>query len=221
MKLSRTSTRRRRGRPLSFDRQAALEKAMLAFWQSGYETTSVADLTAAMEISVPSLYTAFGDKRQLFLEAVRLYAGDLEDVTGTIDAAPSALDAARALLTAAAHTFTGERTPPGCLLASATATGSSASDDVRKIIAERRVAVEHHLRARVLRDVQEGRLPERADAAALAGLVMAVVQGFSVLARDGADRRHLLEIVEAALAAWPTAEKNASPDGEKHVEENM
>ena len=61
---------RRTGRPLSFDRDAALRQAMLTFWRHGYETTSVAELTAAMGVSAPSLYTAFGDKKQLFLEAM-------------------------------------------------------------------------------------------------------------------------------------------------------
>ena len=41
---------RRTGRPLSFDRDAALEKAMLTFWRYGYETTSIVDLTTAMVV---------------------------------------------------------------------------------------------------------------------------------------------------------------------------
>lgn len=68
--------RRKTGRPLSFDRDAALEQAMLTFWRYGYETTSIVDLTTAMGVTTPSLYTAFGDKRRLFLEAVRRYVGD-------------------------------------------------------------------------------------------------------------------------------------------------
>ena len=67
---------RKTGRPLSFDRTDVLEKAMRAFWRFGYETTSISNLTTAMGITTPSLYGAFGDKKQLFLEAVRRYAGD-------------------------------------------------------------------------------------------------------------------------------------------------
>ena len=113
---------RRTGRPLSFDRDAALRQAMLTFWRHGYETTSVADLTAAMGISAPSLYTAFGDKRRLFLEAMRLYASDPADMERAIANARTAQEAAHDLMTAAATTYTGEGTPRGCLLASATAT---------------------------------------------------------------------------------------------------
>ncbi len=191
------------GRPLSFDRHAALEQAMIAFWRSGYETTSVADLTTAMGITAPSLYTAFGDKRRLFLEAVRLYAGDPDDMARAIEGASTAFDAARTMLVAAAHAYTGDLTPRGCLLASATASGSGASADVQDIVAGVRAEVERLLRARVARDVENGLLPHNTDAVALSGLVMAVTQGLSVLARDGADRGRLLRIVDAALAAWP------------------
>jgi TetR/AcrR family transcriptional regulator, copper-responsive repressor len=46
---------------------------MRLFWSRGYEATSISDLTQAMEITPPSLYAAFGDKKRLFLEAVERY----------------------------------------------------------------------------------------------------------------------------------------------------
>ena len=72
-KLQRTATKRL-GRPLSFDRDKALDAAVLQFWRTGYESTSVAELTHAMGITAPSLYTAFGDKESLFLECLDKYA---------------------------------------------------------------------------------------------------------------------------------------------------
>ena len=202
---------RRTGRPLSFDRDAALQKAMLAFWRYGYETTSVTELTAAMGITAPSLYTAFGDKKRLFLEAMRLYAGDPEDMARAIGDAPSSCQAARELMTAAAATYTGETTPRGCLLASATASGSAASADVQDAVAAVRSRIKHLLTARIERDVAEGVLPPGTQTAALGGLILAVTQGMSVLARDGATRASLLAIVEAALRTWPHTGTSKSP----------
>lgn len=194
---------RKTGRPRSFDRDAALEQAMFAFWRHGYETTSIADLTAAMGVTAPSLYTAFGDKQRLFLEAVQRYAGDPQAMAERIGGAPSAREAARDLLTSAAIGFTGEATPKGCLLASATASGSADSADVQRAVADIRVAIAHTLQLRIERDIANGTLPDDADPAALAGLVIAVIQGMSVLARDGATRDTLLPIANAALVAWP------------------
>ncbi len=187
---------------------------MLTFWRHGYETTSVADLTAAMGVSAPSLYTAFGDKKRLFHEAMRLYAGDPEAMARAIGDAPTAYHAARDLMTVAAETYTGETTPKGCLLASATASGSAASADVQDAVANVRRGIEGRLRERIERDLECGVLPPGTQAAALAGLVLAVTRGMSVLARDGANRASLLAIVQAALRAWPAiVVPNVSPNG--------
>ena len=197
------TVRRKTGRPLSFDRDKALRAAMLLFWRHGYETTSVAELTAAMGISPPSLYAAFGDKKQLFLEAVQLYAGDPAELERAIADAPSAMDAARTLLRSSAIAYTGEDTPPGCLLASATASGSTASAEVQAAVAEVRRATEDALRRRIEQDIAAGTLRSGTSAEALASLTLAVVQGMSVLARDGAPRAKLLALAEQAMQAWP------------------
>jgi AcrR family transcriptional regulator len=64
---------KRRGRPLSFDRESVLKSAMMVFWRHGYDGTSIAMLLDAMQISAPSLYATFGSKQALFLESLELY----------------------------------------------------------------------------------------------------------------------------------------------------
>ncbi len=176
---------------------------MLTFWRHGYETSSIADLTAAMGINAPSLYAAFGDKKRLFLEAMRLYAGDPDEMAREIDNAPSAYAAAQALMTRAATIYSDEATPRGCLLASATASGSAASADVQAAVADIRHRLMRLLQNRIERDQADGLLPPDTPAAPLAALAVAVMQGMSVLARDGTSRDVLLLIVEAALKSWP------------------
>lgn len=201
--LAISSAGRRTGRPLSFEREVVLRKAMLAFWRNGYETTSVAELTKAMGITAPSLYAAFGDKKALFLEAVGLYAGSGDQRDRAVAEAESARAAASAMLTACATLYTGEATPPGCLLASATASGSETHADVRAAVARIRTEGRRALRLRIERDVVSGVLPGNIDAASLSDLVFAVMQGMSALARDGASRAELEGMARQAMAAWP------------------
>src|ERR1700742_4795444 len=61
------------GRPREFDREAALQAAMLLFWRKGFAATSMNDLCEAMGIRSPSLYAAFGSKEALYLESVEHY----------------------------------------------------------------------------------------------------------------------------------------------------
>lgn len=203
MKPTDPSLRRRAGRPLSFDREVALKKAMLLFWRQGYEGTSISDLTTALGVTPPSIYAAFGDKKRLFLEAVQAYlAGPLTSFQ-IIDGAPTAEEAARGLLEAAAKGFTGADTPPGCLLASSAISGSAASDDIKNELAAMRGAIEERLMHRLEADVAAGGLDANVDPDALAGYVMAVIQGLSTLARDGANRDKLERVARAAMAGWP------------------
>jgi AcrR family transcriptional regulator len=202
MKHLHAANSRKPGRPLGFDRAAALRQAMLLFWRHGYEATSVNDLTTAMGITPPSLYTAFGDKKQLFLEAVRLYLSGPVTSESIIARAPTAREAAAGLLQAAAVGFTGDSTPAGCLLASSAISCSSAARDVQEALAGIRLSVEKRLRTKIIRDpaMTKGR---KDGAEALAGYIMAVIQGMSTLARDGATREKLTSIASAAMLAWP------------------
>lgn len=198
-----TKPSRRIGRPLSFDRDAALHQAMLLFWRHGYEGTSLSDLTAAMGVTSPSIYAAFGDKRRLFLEAVDRYLTGPITAKSIIADAATARDAAAGLLHVSVAGFTGADTPPGCLLASATISCSAAAMDVQKALAARRQGIEADLRARILQALAIGELPAGTDAEALAGHVMAVIQGLSTLARDGASRQKLTRVADIAMKAWP------------------
>lgn len=53
-------------RQREFDEEKALDDAMVLFWEKGYRATTLSDLTAKMGIQRPSLYSAFGDKEELF-----------------------------------------------------------------------------------------------------------------------------------------------------------
>lgn len=176
---------------------------MLLFWRHGYEATSLSDLTRALGVTPPSIYSAFGNKKALFLEAVGLYLSGETSPTAIIDAAPSARDAASVLMEGAAIAFTGDTTPPGCMLATSAISVSAEAADVQAKLAAIRNAVEAHLRARIQADVASGTLPPHTDAETLAAHTTAVIQGLSTLARDGASRDKLVRVTRSAMTAWP------------------
>lgn len=61
-------------RPRKFDEHDVLDCAIDCFWQNGFEATTIRDLAEHMGMHGPSLYNAFGDKRQLFAKALERYA---------------------------------------------------------------------------------------------------------------------------------------------------
>ena len=187
---------------MSFDRGEARRRAMLVFWKHGYEATSLNDLTSALGVPPSSIYTAFGDKKGLFLEAVECYLSGPITSQSIIDDAADGKEAAWSLLQAAAVGFTGEDTPAGCLLASAAISCSDQAHDVQAALAAIRGGIEEQLRKKIANSVAADVLPHGPDAEALAAHTMAVIQGLSTLARDGAGRAKLLRVAEIAMLVW-------------------
>ncbi|WP_086818525.1 TetR/AcrR family transcriptional regulator [Allokutzneria sp. NRRL B-24872] len=194
-----------RGRPRAFDRETALTRAMVVFWEHGYEGASLTELTTAMGINSPSLYSAFGSKEQLFREAVAHY-GETEG--GHTEKALRELPTARAalaeVLRANVRAYADPATPRGCMIVLAATTYTDRSEGVRDHLAEMRRATEQSFRERVERGIAEGDVPANADAAKVGAFYNAVLQGLSIQSRDGADEAALSAVAEAAVAAWDT-----------------
>ncbi|MCB5179815.1 TetR/AcrR family transcriptional regulator [Streptomyces antimicrobicus] len=191
----------------AFDRDEALAVALREFWIHGYETTSIASLTKAMGINPPSLYAAFGDKRQLFAEAVELYlarhgAGPLEG--------PDARTAVEEMLRRLAVDYTDPAHPPGCLVITAATNCGPGAQEVKDDLRDRRERTKEAVAARIRADVDAGLLPPATDAEGLAAYVAAVVQGMNQQACDGATRQDLDRIVTFAMAAWPPTDPPAA-----------
>lgn len=195
-----------RGRPLSFDRDTALDKAMHVFWERGYEAASISDLTAAMGITPPSLYTAFGDKAQLFLEAIERYGkGPGGFGQRALDEEPTARRAVHRLLNEAADELTQDCHPLGCMMVMATTNCSVAAEHIQTALVKRRALGVAMMQARIQRGIDEGELPVATDAGAIANFYATVYQGMSMQAKDGATRGSLLASVEMAMRSWPVA----------------
>jgi TetR/AcrR family transcriptional regulator, copper-responsive repressor len=194
--------RKPRGRPRSFDRAAALAAAMEVFWQKGFEATSISDLTEAMGINPPSLYSAFGDKERLFLEAIESYQ-EKRGCSCPYESEATARGSIERLLTYMAHDLTESSHPRGCLMMMAAATSANTSTALQKVLAQKRTAARDHLRLRIKRGIEEGDVPAGTDATALADFYSTIITGMSLQARDGASRKSLVATVDQAMSIFP------------------
>ena len=203
-KVAAKPARKPRGRPLSFDRDAALETAMHVFWERGYEAASISDLTSAMGITPPSLYTAFGDKEQLFLEAIERYAlGYGSAGARALDEEPSARGAIERWLTEAANELTQPCHPKGCMVVMAATNCSAAAERVQDALLLRRTEAIASVGRRIQGGIDGGELPADTDAKDLANFYATIYQGMSMQAKDGATHESLMATVRTAMRSWP------------------
>ena len=195
-----------RGRPRTFDPDAALRTALDLFWERGYEGTSLNDLAQAMGIASASIYACFGSKEDLFRKVMALYGRTSgAPPRAALREQPTARAAIHAMLRATADQVTGPDTPHYCMLIMAAPTGAVENHAVREFLADRRRDMLSTIKDRLARGVTDGDVtapPASLDA--IARYYTTVVQGLSVQARDGASRADLEGVVSCALAAWDT-----------------
>jgi len=191
------------GRPKGFDVDGVLEKALAVFWAKGYEGTSLTDLTQAMGINKPSLYSTFGNKEELFLKVVDLYEQRpcgyfhpaLEEAT--------AKEVIAAMLNGAAESLADQSNPQGCMIIQSALTGSDASESVKQALISRRQTYQDELTTRLQEAQDQGDLTTTYSAISLAQYLGTILQGMTIQATNGISAAELQSIADLALRNFP------------------
>ncbi|MDB4946377.1 MAG: ycfQ2 [Labilithrix sp.] len=182
------------GRPRTFDKADALMRFRDEFWERGYAATSLDDLMKATGLGKGSLYLAFGDKHQLFLEVLDGYIErGIAGVRKALAGDAPAIERLRAFFRSGPKA--GGR---GCLLMKSTMELASSDPQVEERARGNYRAMESALADVVREAVAEGDLSEDTDAERLARLLVAVGQGMLFLARTGLTDAELDAIGEDA-----------------------
>lgn len=180
-------------RTREFDEDEALDAAMKVFWDAGYDGASMDMLTSALGIGKPSLYAAFGNKRQLYTRAVERYVATVGGRLHEALEREDFHDAIRAFWDIYAK---GEN---GCFLVQSGLACST--PDVTEETATRRKATEALLAKRITRAKKDGQLADDTKVADLARYVASVAYGLSVQSRNGASVLERSRVADFALRA--------------------
>ncbi|MEM8934191.1 MAG: TetR/AcrR family transcriptional regulator [Acidobacteriota bacterium] len=185
-----------RGRPKSFDRDQALEQAIVLFWEKGYTATGISDLTSHMGIGRQSLYDTFGGKHELFLEALRRYVDRrVREARETLQAPGSPM--------ANLQTFFGMWREEaltgtcGCMIVNSTTEIGAADDQAARLVERAMGRLEQLFRETLERARDAGELADIASPRALARLIIAVANGMAARSRLGLDEEELDDVLAA------------------------
>lgn len=195
--------KRRRGRPKCFDEQEALQKAMMLFWKYGYEATAMSDLTKALNLTAPSIYSTFGDKSQLFHACLDYYlkheACSLDLIFQQAETAKVAIEL---YLYENLKKLLQQDKPTGCMLVTATMNCSEQHQPLQHDLLLKRQQVKEKIYQRLQQGVEDGDLSSDADIQAMTDYYSTVIQGLTMQARDGVAIEQLENVVTLALKTW-------------------
>lgn len=192
-----------RGRPLAFNQDEVLDKAINVFWSRGYEGASMAELTEALGINKPSIYAAFGNKEALFRKALARYRAGPIAFVGEAMKAPTARQAVESLLAKAVDFFSDKTTPNGCMIVQSALTCGESARAIQQELIAYRGNFEAMLTQRFDLAKKQGDLQSNVNCIQLAKYIATIHQGMSVQATSGATREELLAVVEIAMKNWP------------------
>jgi len=192
---------KRRGRPRAFDARTAIERARGVFWDKGFSAASLDALSAATALNRPSLYGAFGDKEDLYLDALEGYRGDsLDLLADALDPAlPLRANLACVYARALAIYLDGEGGARGCFLISTAAVEAIEHPRVREVLGRSLADFDAAIEKRLAFAVERGELPADADPQALAALAGAVMHSLAVRARAGDGREKLERLARSGV----------------------
>jgi TetR/AcrR family transcriptional regulator, copper-responsive repressor len=191
---------RPRGRPLKFDRDQVLDRAVDTFWANGYTATSLEDLTTNMGINRPSLYAAFGNKHDLFMKTIDRYAETIgrQPLDAFLDE-PDIRRAVEAYFHTTIRCVTSRNRPRGCLIMNVAGERAANDPEVRKSMSDAydtRVAT---ISKRLETACNDGQLPGEADPESLARMITSVMHSLAARARAGGSRKELSALAQNFL----------------------
>lgn len=187
-------------RPREFEEQEVLDAALQVFWKKGYEGASVQDLVEATGLGRASLYGAFGDKQALFARTIERYRDRTRIESRLLDDEPSVKKGLDRLFRSWIDLTCPRSGPRGCYFVLVGAAPESADRRTLEVISERGREVERMIERAVKRGQATGELARDREPAALARLVLVVLQGLATAARAGWRRDRLESVVDEALA---------------------
>ncbi len=194
-----------KGRPREFDRDSVLERAMRVFWRNGYEGTSLSDLTTAMSINRPSLYSTFGDKEQLFFQALERYLATYGTKGVRQLAEHSHIQTAiAAFFDCVVEQLTDPQLPSGCLIANSTLEcGGNRFEAIGRRLSQCHAETEAALYDRLRLAQTQGQISETEDVRALAQFFTATMLGMGAIARTNLDPVTIRQLAKTALRILP------------------
>lgn len=190
-------------RTKAFDRDAVLEKAMYTFWRCGYEATSMQDLVENMGINRQSLYDTFGDKHELYLEALEHYrCTEAKFSLSSLAESKPLRQRLEKMFDAMIDDAVTDKDRKGCFIANATLERANQDKAVRQFVEANFENSIKYFEQMLTQAKVRGELSQDKNAKALAVFLFNTIAGLRVTGKSLPDKAILKSIAKTSLEAF-------------------
>lgn len=187
-------------RPREFDEEKALDAAMQVFWEKGFEATSLSDLTSRMGIQRPSIYSTFGDKKELFEAALRKYTSShAAYIRNKLQSSSSVKEAFRAFFENMVEKEYGQTPNWGCFCINSMVELSPHDEKFEVLTREHQMYLSVIFQETIDRGLRSGELDPTINAKSLAQTLVISLIGLTVIMKSRPERSFVDNSVKVIL----------------------
>ncbi|PEO25623.1 TetR family transcriptional regulator [Bacillus toyonensis] len=187
-------------RTREFDEDQVLDAAMQLFWEKGYEATSLSDLTSRMGIQRPSIYSAFGDKKELFEAALRRYTmSRASDIRNRLQSHSSVKESFSIFLADVVNEEYAEDLSKGCFCINTMVELAPHDERFEILTREHQMYLAVIFQETIERGIQSGELEVNTDAKSLSQALIVALIGLTVIMKSRPQRSFVDNVIAATL----------------------
>ncbi|MEN8646191.1 TetR/AcrR family transcriptional regulator [Bacillus cereus group sp. BceL062] len=187
-------------RTREFDEDQVLDAAMQLFWEKGYEATSLSDLTSRMGIQRPSIYSAFGDKKELFEAALRRYTmSRASDIRNRLQSHSSVKESFSIFFADVVNEEYAGDLSKGCFCINTMVELAPHDERFEILTREHQMYLAVIFQETIERGIQSGELEFNTDAKSLAQALIVALIGLTVMMKSRPQRSFVDNVIAATL----------------------
>ncbi|MXZ32519.1 MAG: TetR/AcrR family transcriptional regulator [Gammaproteobacteria bacterium] len=190
-------------RPIEYDEEEVLARALEQFWREGYEASSVNKLLDCCDINRGTLYNSFTDKNTFFKIVINHY-NDLLDRQVAASLKNPALGTWESITTFFDEAVVNVRARQrnlGCLLVNSLCSSVNYDGEIKRVLRASLNRIRKALVERLREARTKGKLKKGLDEYLAADILMNALYGIRVNSRNGKSARQLESLANHAISS--------------------
>jgi AcrR family transcriptional regulator len=189
-----------RGRPKLYDEEAALKAAGAVFWAKGFSGTSLDDLSDAMGMNRPSIYRAFGDKEDIYRQALNRFGGIMDEAfQQSLAKEQDIRKGLKKFYYRALDVYSSDDIPLGCMLWSTAPAATLIHPEVQTDLLNAIKHIDALMLQRLKQAIKQEQISNTIDAKSLSKILQALLHSISIRVRAGESISSLKRFIDASL----------------------